>query len=162
MRVLRWLAIAVGVLVLFVASIFVVARFHDGPLGLAPGGPLVAGEIVATPVGDWGFATDVETIELQLDGESSSRTVWVLVSDGRAYIPASLSFPPGKRWHKTADEKGAAWLRISGQRYPVTLTRVQDEALRTKLIGVVGQKYTGGPPGELGVGLVEVASRASG
>ena len=111
MRIVRWLAIAVGVLVLFVAAIFVVARFHDGPLGLAPGGPLVAGEVVVAPVGDWAFATDIDTIELQLDGESSSRTTWILVSDGRAFIPASLSFPPGKRWHKTADQNGAAWLR---------------------------------------------------
>ncbi len=162
MRVLRWLAIALGVLVLFVASIFAVARFSDGPIGLAPGGPLVAGELVATPVGDWSFATDAETIELQLDGESSSRTVWVLVSDGRAYIPASLSFPPGKRWHKTADEQGAAWIRVDGKRYPVQLTRVQDEALRGQLIGVVGQKYGGGPPGEGGVWFFEVVSRAAG
>ena len=166
MRVVRWLAIAVGVLVLFVASIFVVARFHDGPLGLAPGGPLVAGEVVTAPVGDWGFATAIETVELQLDGESSSRTTWILVEGGRAYIPVSLSFPPGKRWHKAADQNGAAWVRIAGQRYPVTLTRVQDETLRSQLIGVVGNKYSGGPPGQTGtadgVWFFEVASRAAG
>jgi hypothetical protein len=161
MRIVRWLGIAIGIVVLFVVAIFVAARFHDGPLGLAPGGPLVAGEVVAAPVGDWAFAADIDTIELQLDGESSSRTTWVLVSEGRAFIPASLSFPPGKRWHKTADQNGAAWVRIAGQRYPVTLTRTQDEALRATLIGIVGGKYGGGPSGEDGTGVwfFEVASR---
>jgi hypothetical protein len=136
------------------------ARFHDGPLGIAPGGPLVAGELVATPVGDWGFATDVPTIELQLDGESSSRTT-CLVADGRAFVPASLSFPPGKRWHKTADEKGAAWIRVDGKRYPVQLTRVRDDAaLDQRLRGVVGAKYDVGPAdGEGGVWFFEVVSR---
>lgn len=159
MTVVRWLVRIVAVIVLLVGALFVGARFHDGPLGLVPGGALVAGEVVAAPVTDWGFATEIDTIELQLDGESSSRTTWVLVNEGRAFIPASLSFPPGKRWHKTADQNGAAWLRIGGQRYPVTLTRIQDEALRTQLIGVVGQKYTGGPPGEGGVWFFEVVSR---
>ena len=160
MRVIRWFAIAVGVLVLLVAGIFVVARFHDGPLGFAPGGPLVAGDVVDARIGDWRFAEDIETIELQLDGESTSRTTWILVNEGRAYIPASLSFPPGKRWHKTADQNGAAWLRIAGQRYPVTLERIQDDALQKELIGIVGNKYGGGPPGESGVWFFEVTSRS--
>ena len=159
MRVVRWFAGAVGVIALLVAVLFVAARFHDGPLGLVPGGALVAGEIVAAPVGDWGFATDVDTIELQLDGESSSRTTWILVNSTRAFIPASLSFPPGKRWHKSADQNGAAWVRIAGRRYPVTLTRMRDEALRAQLAGVVGKKYGGGPPGEGGVWFFEVVSR---
>ncbi len=161
MKFLKFLAGLIGVVALLIAAFFFLARFHDGPLGLAPGGPLVAGEVVAAPVGDWKFA-DVDTIELQLDGESSSRTTWILVNEGRAFIPASLSFPPGKRWHKTADQNGAAWVRIAGKRYPVTLTRTQDEALRTQLIGVVGSKYGGGPPGEGGVWFFEVVSRPVG
>ncbi len=159
MRIVRWFAILVGVTALLVAGLFVVARFHDGPIGLAPGGALVAGEIVSAPVGDWRFVTDVDTIELQLDGESSSRTTWILANEGRAFIPASLSFPPGKRWHKSADQNGAAWLRIAGQRYPVTLARVQDEAVRAQLSDVVGKKYGGGPPGEGGDWFFEVVSR---
>jgi hypothetical protein len=159
MRIVRWLVRIVGAVVLLAVGLFAVARFHDGPLGLVPGGALVAGEVVAAPVADWTFA-DVDTIELQLDGESTSRTTWILVNEGRAFIPASLSFPPGKRWHKTADQNGAAWLRIAGGRYPVTLTRTQDEALRTQLVGIVGAKYGGGPPGDGGFWFFEVVSRA--
>jgi hypothetical protein len=158
MRILKWLGTFIIVVALLLAGVFIAARFHDGPLGMVPGGALVAGEIVAAPVGDWKFA-DVDTIEMQLDGEATSRTTWILVNEGRAFIPASLSFPPGKSWHKHADQNGAAWIRINGQRYPVTLTRVQDESLQAQLKGSVGKKYGGGPPGDGGVWFFEVVSR---
>lgn len=164
MKILRWLAIAIGMIALLIAGLFVAARFHDGPIGLIPGGALRSGEVVAEPVGDWKFA-DVDTLELQLDGESSSRTTWILVHEGRAFIPASLSFPPGKRWHKTADQNGAAWVRVGGRQYPVTLTRVQDDATRAALIEVVRGKYLRGeaddPSGGGEVWFFEVVSRAS-
>ena len=158
MRILKWLGTFIIVVALLLAGVFIAARFHDGPLGMVPGGALVAGEIVAAPVGDWKFA-DVDTIEMQLDGEATSRTTWILVNEGRAFIPASLSFPPGKRWHKTAEANGKAWLRINGQRYPVTLTRVHDNALEAQLAGIVGGKYGGGPPGDGRVWFFEVVSR---
>lgn len=159
MKIVSWLVRIVGVIALLVGLLFVVARFHDGPLGLVPGGPLVAGEVASQPVADWAFA-DVETIEMQLESQSTSRTTWILVSGGRAFIPASLSFPPGKTWHQRADADGRAWLRIAGRRLPVTLTRVEDEALRQTLIGVARSKYGGGPPGDGGVWFFEVVSRA--
>ena len=160
LRFVRWLLGFVGVVVILVGLLFIAARFHDGPLGLIPGGALQAGAVVSAPVSDWKFA-DVDTIEMQLESQSSSRTTWILVSEGRAFIPASLSFPPGKTWPKHADADGRATLRIAGQRYPVTLTRVQDEAVRDQLKAVVGKKYRGGPPGEGGVWFFEVVSRAS-
>jgi hypothetical protein len=158
-RALRIVGYAMGLLVLLIAGLFVAARLHDGPLGLVPGGALRSGEIAAAPVGDWSFA-DVDTIEMQLAAESSSRTTWILIHEGRTFIPASLSFPPGKRWHESADARGAAWLRINGQRYPVTLSRVHDDALKAQLVGVVREKYGGGPPGDGGVWFFEVTSRA--
>lgn len=160
MRIVRWLVRIVALLAVLVAGVFVAARFHDGPLGLVPGGPLVAGELVDTRVTDWAFA-DVDTIEMQLAADSSSRTTWILVNEGRAFIPASLSFPPGKTWHEHADRDGAAWIRVKGQRYPVTLMRVQDETQRALLGEIVRVKYGGGPPGDGGVWFFEVVSRAS-
>jgi hypothetical protein len=161
MRILKVLVGLVGLLLLLVAGLFAGARFHDGPLGLVPGGVLVAGEVAVAPVEDWKFA-DVDTIEMQLEGESTSRTTWILVNNGHAFIPASLSFPPGKRWHKAADQNGAAWVRVGGQRYPVSLTRVHDEALRAQLIEIVGVKYNTASPSADGVWFFEVASRAAG
>jgi hypothetical protein len=140
-KIVKGLVYLVVAVVLLVAGVFVAARFHDGPLGPIPGGPLMAGELVAQPPADWSFAAVPPEVEVQLAYEKTSRTTWIFVSDGVAYIPASLSQPPGKRWHKAADQNGEAFLRIDGKRYPVTLKRVQDEALETKLKQAIVQKY---------------------
>jgi hypothetical protein len=135
------------------------ARLHDGPLGPIPGGPLRAGELEGEPVGDWSFAKDVPEIELQLDSQSRSRTVWILVHDAQAYVPCSLGFPPGKTWYVHAANDGRATLRIAGRRYPVTLTRVEDDSLAQALRAEVARKYPRVPPTDAGVWLFRVTSR---
>lgn len=140
-RIVKGLVVLVIVLAVGIAGLVEYAKFHDGPLGPIPGGPLVAGELVVEAPADWNFATDVQEIQMQLAYENTSRTTWVLVKDGVAYIPCSLAYPPGKRWHKAADQNGAAILRIGGKRYPVTLTRVKDEALATEMGKVALAKY---------------------
>ncbi|MFI5314587.1 MAG: hypothetical protein ACHQ6T_02720 [Myxococcota bacterium] len=140
-RIVKGLVILVVLLAVAIGGLFAAARFHDGPLALIPGGPLQAGELVAQPAADWSFAKDVQEIEMQLAYQNTSRTTWVLVNEGVAFIPCSLAFPPGKRWYKDADQNGEAIVRVSGKRYPVTLTRVQDEALRTALGKIAVAKY---------------------
>jgi hypothetical protein len=164
MPVLRWLVRIVTVLAALIALVFFGARFHDGPLGPIPGGPLAAGEAVREPVTDWSFATDTGEIELQLASQQRSRTVWFFVLDGKAYVPCSLGMPPGKTWYKHAAADGRATLRIDGKRYPVTLTKVDDavtqqmgDAVRAEL----GRKYGKLPPSEAGAWLFQVASRPS-
>jgi hypothetical protein len=160
MRVIRWLTGIVVALVLLVALLFVAARFHDGPLAMIPGGPLASGELIAEPVTDWSFARDVQEIELQLASESRSRTVWVLVHQGQAYVPCSLGFPPGKRWYKDADQDGRATLRIDGRRYPVMLKRTDDPALGDALRAEVQRKYANVPSTSGGVWIFQVTSRS--
>lgn len=159
MRVLRIVGIALGLVLVALAGLFAAARFGDGPLGPIPGGAFSSGAWVAEPVDDWSFAADVPTIQLQLAGEDTSRTVWFLVRDGRAYVPCSLSFPPGKRWYRRADRDGRAVLRIQGRRYPVTLTRDTDSDLATDLGAIVDAKYGTVPPSEGGVWFFAVSSR---
>lgn len=160
MAVLRWLMRIVFALVILVALLFVGARFHDGPLGPIPGGPLVSGPLVTEPVTDWSFATDVQEIEMQLDAQPKSRTVWIIVDKGKAYVPAAVEFPPGKTWHQAALADGRAVLRIAGKRYPVTLTKVEDQT-RLNAVREVGlSKYPARPSGE--VWAFEVTSRPKG
>jgi len=159
-RILKVLGVLVVLLGVAIGALFVGARFHDGPLALIPGGPLVAGELVAGPVTDWSFAAAVPEIELQLAYQDSSRITWILVNEGVAFIPASLSYPPGKRWHKAADQNGAAIVRIQGKRYPVTLKRVQDPALEGNLKTTVVGKYQNVPSGEGGVWFFKLEPRA--
>lgn len=144
LRVVGLLFLAGIALLVFVA---VGARFHDGPVGLFPGGALKSGVLEESPVGDWSFAADEETIELQLLDQERSRTVWILVRDGVAFIPCNLDFPPGKSWHEHAVKDGRALLRIQGRRYAVTLERVDDVGLAEALGDVMRAKYSGGPPG---------------
>ncbi|HKA16073.1 MAG TPA: hypothetical protein VKH41_13710 [Myxococcota bacterium] len=164
MTALRWLLrIATG-LVALIALVFFGARFHDGPLGPIPGGPLVSGEEVIQPVGDWTFAKDTGEIELQLASQQRSRTVWFFVLDGRAYVPCSLGFPPGKSWNRHAAADGRATLRIDGKRYPVTLTKLDDSV--TRQMGETARaeltrKYGKLPPTDGGVWMFSVTSRSS-
>jgi hypothetical protein len=149
--------VAVGLLVLVALG----ARFRDGPGGPFPGGPLQAGLLAESPVSDWSFAADEETIELQLLSQVRSRTTWILVRDGAAFIPCNLGFPPAKSWHERAVEDGRAVLRMQGRRYPVTLERIEDAKLAATLGDVLRAKYSGGPPGGDGVWYFRVTSRTS-
>jgi len=163
MTVLRWLLRIVAAGVALLALLFLLARLHDGPLGPLPGGALEAGEEVTAPVSDWSFATDIGEVELQLRSQSRSRTTWILVHEGEAYVPCSLGFPPGKSWHRDALADGRAVLRIDGKRYPVTLSKLDDaeaESLAAPIQSEVERKYGRAPPSDAGVWLFRVASRA--
>jgi hypothetical protein len=160
MIVLRWaIRIVAGSFVL-IALVFAGARFHDGPLGPIPGGPLVAGDTIAGPVTDWSFAADVQEIELQLVTQSKSRTTWLLVHDGKAYVPASTEYPPGKTWHRVALQDGRAIVRIRGKRYPVMLTKVDDPAVTSAVRDVAAKKYPMRPGGD--AWLFAMTPRAAG
>jgi hypothetical protein len=160
MLVIRLLIRLVLGLVLAVALLAAGARFHDGPLGPLPGGPLASGPLVATPVSDWAFAASVPEIALQLDSQSKSRTTWILVKDGKAYIPASTEYPPGKTWHRVALTDGRATIRVDGKRYPVLLTKVDDPAVLDGVRQVAEKKYPRHPGGE--AWLFAVTSRSAG
>lgn len=145
--VLRVLGGLVGAVVVLMLAVFVYGRFSDGPVGFFSGGPLASGEMVTTPVADWGFATDVDTIEFQLVEPPRSRTVWILVEDGRAYIPCGIpNFTLWKKWPHEALEDGRAIVRIEGKRYPLELVKVDEPGLRAALLANVAEKY-GLPPG---------------
>jgi hypothetical protein len=157
MTALRWLVRIVAVLVALIALVFFGARFHDGPLGPIPGGALAGGELVAEPVADWSFAKDTGEIQLQLESQTRSRTVWFFVLDGKAYVPCSLDFPPGKNWHHEAVKDGRATLRIDGKRYLVTLTKLDDAAaqqISERARAELTRKYGQLPQGEHGAWAV--------
>jgi hypothetical protein len=158
-RILRVIGlILAGIVGLLVVLAFSV-RFHDGPVGPLPGGPLEAGPVEPSPVTDWNFAQAEDTIELQLLSQQRSRTTWILVRDGEAFIPCAIGFPPGKTWHEHAMQDGRAMLRIEGKRYPVTLQRVEDPALSAALAERAKEKYKRVPPTDAGVWYFRVTSR---
>jgi hypothetical protein len=142
---LRWLAYALIGVAVMIAGMFIAARFMDGPLGMIPGGSFRSGTAVEYPA-QWSFAESIETIEMQLDGADTSRTIWIVVHDDNAYLPANLDFPPGKTWHLKADQDGVAQLRIETRLYDVVLRRVSDPAQATQVMGSLEAKYPSGAP----------------
>jgi len=149
--VLRILGLLVGVAAAALLVVFVYGRFSDGPVGFFSGGPLASGELVEGAIGDWSFATDVPTIEFQLVEPPRSRTVWIVVEDGVAYIPCGVpNFRLWKQWPHEALADGRAVLRIDGRLYPVTLSKIDDMERAGSLLRRVGEKYAlpqteGGP-----------------
>ena len=146
MKILKWILGLLFGLVAVIGVLVFATRFADGPVALFPGGPFQSGE-VRDPPEDWGFAMAVQEIEFESGGRS--RTAWIAVVDGSAFIPASTVFPPGKRWHKDALTDPAAVVRIDGVRYPVVLTRIAPESPRFALVlATLAKKYPALPGGE--------------
>jgi hypothetical protein len=138
----RGLTILIGIPLLVLAVASVVARFSDGPIAMLPGGPLEAGELVVPPIGDWSFASGVEEIELQLLDPARSRTVWIVVHDGVAFVPCGfLDVPLFKQWPYQALEDGRAILRIEGRRFPVELAKVEDADTHLHVARLAADKY---------------------
>jgi len=159
MKVLRWLVIALVVVVASIALVAFGARFADGPVAIFPGGPFESGEWVPDAQVDWTSAAGLEEIELQSGDPARSRTTWILVVDGEAYVPCSLSFPPGKTWHHEAlaNPEAEAVVRVAGKRYRRRLVKVDDPALEQRLAETVRAKYTA-PPGSAGVWFFHLAA----
>jgi hypothetical protein len=163
MRILSWIAKGLlGLVAAALIALFAPRFFTDGPLGPIPGGPLKSGELFAFPVSDWSFAADVKEVEFQLENESISRTSWILVRAGAAYIPCGMCEPPTKRWHLKAQADGRATLRLDGKRYPVRLVRDDDPALAEFARAEVTRKYEVAPPGSGVTLFFRVESRAAG
>ena len=150
MRILRWLGIALVVLVAATVAvpvgIGVFARFSDGPIGPIPGGPLHTGTLMPEPEVGWSLARGLfGEIEFQLVEPPRSRIVGAFVHEGQLYVPCDLGFIARrapehplvlrwlfvtlKRWHEDALRDGRAVLRIDGKRYERQAVRVTDPEL---------------------------------
>jgi hypothetical protein len=152
MRVIRWLGGIVLAIALAIAVLLVGARFADGPLGPIAGGPLRSGEPAPLP-DSWQFAEAIQEIDLQLLDPARSRTVWILVKDGKAYIPCGfLDVPLWKQWPYEAERDGRAIVRVAGKLYPVQVVRETEPDTIAALGNIVVDKYLNGrrPPESAG------------
>lgn len=139
---LRWTAIGLGALVLALVLGGVAARFADGPLGPFPGGPFERGERVSADGVDWSFLRDVQEVELQLLEPPRSRTTWVVLHEGRPYVPAGfLDVPLWKQWPHEAARDGRALLRVHGRIYPVRAEKVTDRTVYEAVAARSAEKY---------------------
>ena len=133
------------ILVAFAAMIIaaIAARFSDGPLGPFKGGPFESGERVQHSLKNWDMYRGVREVDLQLEQPPNSRRVWIIVDEGDIYIPSGFikTVPIWKQWPHEAMDDGRALLRVDGKIYPVLLVRVENPALRLKLLKQASAKY---------------------
>ena len=98
-RILRWLGGGIGILAAVALSVFLYAPYADGPLGplgYIAGGRL-HGPVEVFPDDPTAWA-ELPTVELETNPtDPRSVTVGLLVVDGVAFVPATLS-PETKRW----------------------------------------------------------------
>ena len=143
----------VGIIVLFFAVTIITLTVDnqdaDGPSILFPGGELVSGELHTGAEPDWSFTDDVQTIELQLVDPLSSRTIWIMESEGKVYIPSGyMRSTLGKIWKDwafQADEgDGLAVARINGVRYERQLIRIKEGPVLDGIFSKMATKYMGG------------------
>lgn len=144
-KLLRVLGLLLVVVVALVAGILVLARFADGPVGILAGGPLRAGDLITGPEPDWSLVRDLPTIEMQLHAPPRSRTTWVLLHEGRMFVPSgymqSWWGKLWKQWPPEAERDGRAIVRIAGKRHARTLVRITEPALITALTAELSRKY---------------------
>ena len=84
-KLFKWFGIAIVGLVIAIGSLTFGARYHDGPLEIFAGGPFKSGEILAAP-NDWNVLRDRQTVEFQTLEPPISRTIWLVVYDGRLFF----------------------------------------------------------------------------
>ncbi len=143
-----FIRIVVGIIVVLAilgGGVALAARFSDGPLGPVAGGPFSSGQPYAGPEPDWQFLKDRPTVEFQLLDPARSRTTWILVHDGRIFIPCGyMNSKLGrlwKQWPVEAERDGRALLRVDGAVYPRRLMRVKDGPLVAPLVAEINRKY---------------------
>ncbi len=146
MRILRWVAGVIGVLVLLVVALVIGARFADGPIAIIPGGPLEAGELVTGAEPDWTFARDIAEMEFALVEPPRSRTIWLQVHDKKLYVVSGyMNTAVGrlwKQWPAQALQDARAVVRIEGKRYERQLVRILDDLpLLEAIAAEVNRKY---------------------
>ncbi len=152
---LRIILQVIGVIILIPLVTIVTLKIDnqgaDGPSILFPGGELVSGELHTGPDPDWSFTDEVPTIELQLISPLSSRTIFIMESGGKVYIPSgymrSFLGRIWKDWAFQADEgDGLAVARINGTRYERQLIRIKDTDVIDGVAAKLAAKYAGGTP----------------
>jgi len=93
---------------------------------------------------------DFTTIEFQLIEPARSRTTWLMVHDGRIYIPCGYMTTTWgriwKQWPIEAEKDGRAIARIDGKLYDRKLIRVTEGPQLEPLLSELGRKYSGGNP----------------
>jgi hypothetical protein len=90
-------------------------------------------------------AVEVEARTPRRDGSTSSRPIWVVVTDGEAYVRSYR----GARgaWYRRANADRALTLVVDGTEVPATVEPVVDDAVNRRVSEAYRVKYGARSPG---------------
>lgn len=146
--ILRILGGLLALLIVVIGVLAVGARFHDGPIAIIAGGPFTSGELVSGPEPDWSFVRDVREVQFQLLQPARSRTTWIVVHEGKAYIPSGYMTTwwgkLWKQWPHEVEKDPRILLRIGDKLYERRLVRIQEGPVVAPLLAELGRKYLDG------------------
>lgn len=139
------IVIAVGV-----TGLMVVARMSDGPLAIVAGGPFTSGQVYEGAEPSWEELIDAATVEFQSLDPTRSRTTWIVVHDGRLFIPCGYMTTTWgriwKQWPVEAERDGRVILRANGKLYNRNLVRIKSGPEIQPILAELGRKYGDGSP----------------
>jgi hypothetical protein len=90
-------------------------------------------------------AIEVQARTPRRDGSISSRPIWVVVSDGEAYVRSYRG--DGGAWYRRARADGALTLVVDGTEVRATATPVDDEDVNQRVSDAYREKYSARSPG---------------
>ena len=106
------------------------------------------GNVVTTPVTDWSFTDQVDTVEVQTRTwylVPHSVTTYCVALNGRLYLDsfyrAGAEYPHGRSWNENVARDPHVRLKIGNNLYDVTLAHDTDAALKTAVLQLVAKKY---------------------
>ncbi|MBD3647107.1 MAG: hypothetical protein HUJ31_06540 [Pseudomonadales bacterium] len=143
-KFLKWIAIVIAVIVVAIVLFFVGMRFHDGPLEIVSGGPFKSGELVSSPA-QWSFLEGRPTIQFQTLSPETSRTVWLVVHQGRLFIISgymTTNFGKlWKQWPHYIEDDDRVILRVDDKLYEQRLERIRTGEIIEPVMEKFGDKY---------------------
>lgn len=147
---LKIVGVIVGCLVLLLIAVRITGF---GPIGNTPGrgnypGLWLSGHVVTTPVTDWSFTDQVQTVKLQTNtwyGIPHSVTTYCVAYNGQLYLtsvyPRGVTYPNGRNWNANVARDPHVRIRVGDQIYDRTLTLVTDPAEKAAILQVKAKKY---------------------
>jgi len=138
----------VGVIVACLALLLIAARINGFEPNERRPGLWLKGDLVTTPVTDWSFTDDIETVHVQTNTWyllPHSVTTYCVAYRGQLYLTSvyrkGLEYPHGRSWNADVARDPHVRLKIGNQLYDRTLSYVSDPAEREPVIAAKRKKY---------------------
>ena len=142
---LKWLGIAIALILLGIALFVFSMRFSDGPWEMVAGGAFTSGQVYSGSEPDWSPMRKRTEVQFQLLDPARSRTTWIVEHDNRIFIPSGyMTTTIGKLWKQwpaEAEEDGRALLRVDDDIYPRQMVRIQQDPALGSVLRLIAQKY---------------------